>query len=101
MNFLFSKTWLIKAKMDLRFLVFEERLSPCQCLGKEDLVIKKGKANTSGISTIKFHLDCMNSWKYKRDPNCPPRLYLLHVNENYPVGKTSNPGYFDCFGCFY
>lgn len=26
MDFLFSKTWLIKAKMDLRCLVFKERL---------------------------------------------------------------------------
>lgn len=40
----------------------------------------------------------MNAWKYKRDPNPAPRFYLLHVNENYPQDKTSNPGYFDCFG---
>lgn len=26
MDFFFSKTWLIKAKIDLRFLGFEERL---------------------------------------------------------------------------
>lgn len=50
---------------------------------------------------MKFHLDCVNSWKDKRDPNSAPRVYLLHVNENYPLDETSTPGYFDCFGCCY
>lgn len=47
---------------------------------------------------MKFHLDCMNSCKYKRDANSAPSFCLLHVNENCFLDKTSNPGFF-VFGC--
>lgn len=47
---------------------------------------------------MKFHLDCMNSCKCKRDANSDPSFYLLHVNENCFLDKTSNPGFFVLVG---
>lgn len=42
---------------------------------------------------MKFHVDCMNSCKYKRDANSAPSFYLLHGNENFFLDKTRNPEY--------
>lgn len=42
---------------------------------------------------MKFHLDCMNSCKYKRDANSAPSFYLLHINEYCFLDTINNPGY--------
>lgn len=42
---------------------------------------------------MKFHLDCINSCKYKRDANSAPSFYLLHVNEYCFLDKISKGGY--------